>query len=193
MSQQSLAMTLLLAVVVFFGGIIAYDVVAKNRLHINQPKTNWEWSDDWNNVQPPEQPKVEPKKEEPKEEPKQPEPPQGQIVASSLDDAVAKATQYNMQILIFFEADWCSWCKKMKSETLTNAQVKSAMQKFVFLEINTDQNKNIAQQFNIRSLPSYVISNTEKKAVKTGQGYKPADQFISWLGSQETVPNQPRR
>lgn len=194
MSQQSFAITLLLVVVIGFGGIIAYDVASKNGLHINQQKSNWEWSDDWNNVQPhaiPQQPQQQPQRPQQPQQPQRPQRPNGQVVATSFPDAVAKSKQYNMPILAFFEADWCSWCQKMKKEVLSDSKVKDAMLMYVFVRVDTDNNRETAQKFNIRSLPSYVITDSSQRTIRQEKGYKSASEFETWLRTEiERQPEQ---
>lgn len=189
MNQQSIAVIMLAIVVLFFGGIVVHDAVSKNRLGINANRTNWKWSDDWNNTNPvapikPQQNPIQP----PVQPPVQPPSQQGQIVADSFSEAVAKAQEHNKPILVFFEADWCSWCQKMKKETLTNASVKTAMQKYVFLRVNTDKDRETAKKFNVKALPTFVIAAKTGEKLHMEQGYKDANDFVNWLNGSDTQP-----
>ena len=187
MNQQQIVVSMFVVILLVFGGIIAYDVVSKDRLHIAQGN-NWQWGDDWNNPDPaqeqpeiprtPEQPPPPPQDQEKPEPPKRPEKP---IKANNWDEAVTQAGRYGMPIYILFGADWCSWCKKMKSETIPSSQVQDVLKNYVYLEVNTDRNKDLAKKFGVRALPSNAISNVNGDNLKFKQGYASASEFAQWL------------
>jgi|LSQX01.3.fsa_nt_gb thioredoxin-related protein len=180
MSQRSFALIMLLVVLLTFGGLILYDL--KTRHHIGEkPSSNWQWSDQWDDQSPvtPEVPVDPPQEAPPVEEPQ--ERPREQIVASDYADAIAKSGQYEIPVFVYFEADWCSFCKKMKQETLSNAQVKEIMKNYIVVYVNTDQNKQIAQKYGVRILPTFVITNQTEAKLKAGQGYQDVATFSAWL------------
>lgn len=64
-------------------------------------------------------------------------------------------------ILVYFHADWCMPCLKLKPEMrdLTN-EIKEYCE---LLSIDTDANPKIAEHFEINSLPMFVIYKDGKK------------------------------
>lgn len=179
MEQRSLLIITFFAVVMIFGGLIAYDTISNNRLNKtgNDNRSNWNWTDNWTTNKTPVEPQVEPNDPTPEVHPKQ------QIVAKNYQDAVKKSGELGMPILVLFEADWCGWCKKMKQETLPNANVKEALENYIIVAVNTDNNKEVVKKHKVRGLPSQLITNYREENLKFSSGYKDADSFIKWLNN----------
>jgi len=112
------------------------------------------------------------------------------------NDALSQAKQANKPLVILFTgSDWCSWCTKLDDEVLgTSEFAAGAGDKFVFykadfpLYTNQDpqlksQNKNLQQQFHIRSFPTIVVYDTQKDQTIGTSGYRPGGggQFADYL------------
>jgi thiol:disulfide interchange protein len=190
MDQKTFVLGILLVVCIGFGGIILYDMKANNRFGVNEPKSNWQWNDDWNQVNPQQQPQQP--QQQPPVRPEVPERPMGQITATSYADALAQAGKHGMPVLINFGADWCSWCKKMKSETLTDQKVKDVMMNYVYLYVDTDKDRATGRKFGVSALPSFVITNCNEQKLKFEQGYKSAGEFEPWLND-SSMFKQPKK
>jgi thioredoxin-related protein len=104
-----------------------------------------------------------------------------QIVASDYKDAIKKSGEKGMPVLVFFEADWCGWCTKMKRESLTDAKVKDVMKNYILVYVDYDKNKSVARKFGVQSLPSYAITNVNEKSLKSDGGYLDGNGFAQWL------------
>ena len=87
----------------------------------------------------------------------------GKGYASTLEAARAA----NKNVLVFFTADWCTYCEKMKNETLSNERVKKSMEKYVLYMCDTDEEQNIAKSYGVQGIPAYFIINAEKSTVET--------------------------
>lgn len=196
MEQRSLLIIMLCAIVMIFGGLIAYDVISNNRIgNLNGDRSNWNWTDDWttNKTDPqvkPNDPTPEVKPEQPQQE-EQPKP-QQQIVAENYQDAIKKSGEMGMPVLVLFEADWCGWCKKMKQETLSNEKVKEALRNYIIVTVNTDTNKDIVRKHGVRGLPSQLITNVREEKLKFGSGYQDANAFVQWLNN-PNLYKQPKK
>lgn len=189
MNQRTGTLLLLLILLLGFAGFLIYDYKNSNHFGFrkDEPKSNWTWEDDW---------KANPI-EQPKEQPKKPETPKEQVVAGTYAEAIKKAAELKMSVLVFFESDWCSWCKKLKSETLSDAKVKEAMKKYIVVFVDTGKDRAAAKKFGVRYLPSYVVTNDKEEKVKSDGGFKTADEFLRWLGTQpdqvKPDPKQPEK
>jgi len=123
------------------------------------------------------------REEEPVEEEVVPHEDVGKGYQGALDAARAS----DKDVLIFFTADWCSYCQRMKNETLSNERVKKSMEKYVFYMCDTDEEPNIAKSYGVKGIPAYFIVNAEKstveapQVVKSGKGYLGATSFLAWL------------
>ena len=153
-----------------------------------QTVENWKWDDKWgdknadskNNDVVKEEPKIEPKEE------------LVQIVADDYNKAIKMSGELGKPVLVFFTADWCTWCQKMKKQVLTDDSVKAAMKNYIFVIVDTDKQKHIARKFNINGLPSYLITNCDQSELKIVSGFVIAEKFSNWLDNKDMY-NQPKK
>ena len=81
--------------------------------------------------------------------------------------------------LIKFSAEWCGPCKAM------NNVVNKVLVKFPALEfedIDVEDNINIAEHYNVKNLPTFVIVDNDKEVARTS-GSMTQSKFESWLVS----------
>jgi thioredoxin-related protein len=129
----------------------------------NGDTTNWNWSNDWGVTKGPILP-----------------PPtfvQPMATPQAKPDAAQKKT------VLFFTASWCHWCDKMKQTTLNDAKVKAALANYSLQIVDIDQDRATAKKFGVRGVPAYVITDVQGAKIKSGDGYKPPDEFLSWLSN----------
>jgi len=192
MNQRSLALIVLVAVVFGFAGLIIWDAKVNNRLGLqNDNESNWKWEDEWDGTTPE---KPDPRSEvkpDPKPEEQEIQKPNTQVTASSYSEALKEAGKYGMPVFVYFGADWCSWCQKMKRETLSDSKIEEIMKNYVFVDINTDKDKETTRKFSVRSLPSYVVTNCKEDKLKNGEGYESVNSFSKWLND-SSLFDQPK-
>lgn len=180
--------TILTWSIVILAVLIAGVVVFKNsdlyQSFTDNQRSNWQWDNQWPKEEA-DEPLTPPSEDQGEEhhEPIHPKPIQGQVKANSFEQAKSLASQYNRPILVIFGASWCQWCKKMDTETLTNANVKKMMEHYVLLHINTDKDRSVATKFGVRSLPAYVITNAGEQKLKSAYGYMKAPEFTRWINN----------
>lgn len=73
------------------------------------------------------------------------------------------AAQNDKPLMIVFGATWCGACQSLKKNTLTNARVVEAAQQWVTVEVDVDQDKKLAAQYGIESLPTTVFFKGDSK------------------------------
>jgi thiol:disulfide interchange protein len=122
---------------------------------------NWEIEDD-----------IYIKPREPKENPTR--------KAISYKDALDLSKQTGKPVFLYFSADWCSACKKMK-QTLSNEKVQKALEGFVSWHVDTKAERDLVRQYNITGIPAYFIVDGSEKVLKDAKGYRSVDSFLNWL------------
>ena len=188
MNQRALMILAMMLVLLGMGGFVVYDMTVNNRLDKvtgKDQQSNWNWNNDWNVEATPVTP------EQP-DEPIIEDGPQQQIVAQSYQDAIKKSGELGMPVFVYFHADWCHWCTKMKNEVFSDSKVKTMLKNYIVIHVNTDKHPDVSRKFGINSLPSYVITNVDEKNLKSGKGYQAADQFVSWLDN-PSLYKQPKK
>lgn len=58
--------------------------------------------------------------------------------------------------LVKFSATWCAPCKKVSS---TIERIEPEFSKIKFLEVDVDDNPDLAKDYKIRSLPTVIVFN----------------------------------
>jgi thioredoxin-related protein len=88
-------------------------------------------------------------------------------------------------LLDFTGSDWCSWCRKLDEEILSQSQFKDyARENLVLLEIDfprakpqsaelKKQNQQLAQQYQVEGFPTIVVLSGDGEKVWQYDGYFP--------------------
>lgn len=102
---------------------------------------------------------------------------------TTYEEALAEAKRSDKKILVVFGAEWCGWCKKLKSQTLDSQEVTKALADANTIEIyvNTDQRKDLARKYKVRGIPAYVLIDKNETELRNGSGYKDPANFVNWL------------
>ena len=76
-----------------------------------------------------------------------------------------------------FYADWCGPCK-VQSQIIKNAGDKITVQ---IEDVNIDDNLFMAQDFQVRGVPTMVLVDNEQKEIKRHVGVLKEDDLIEFL------------
>jgi thioredoxin-related protein len=148
--------------------------------------SNWPWKNEWEGG------RVPPKPEEKKEDGQSPvTPPVEAITAKSFEDAKELSGKYGRPILLFFTAEWCQYCQKMKSEVLPKAEVKAMLAKYIFLSVDVDTSRTLAKEFGVQKIPSHVVTNMKGEKLKHEEKSMSAADYVAWLNDPKLF-NQPK-
>ena len=98
-------------------------------------------------------------------------------------EVVAAAREQGKDVFLFFESDWCHWCKKMEVDTLAKPQTKKALSQYLVYHVNTEKEQDVAARYRVQSVPAYFVINGQEQVLKSGAGYKGEAAFILWLNS----------
>jgi len=98
------------------------------------------------------------------------------------DTALKEAKQNNKPVLIDFYAEWCGACKLLDQDTFSNPEVIEKLgSDYVLLKVDVDRNPELASQYQIYSLPTIVITNSQGQTIRRQEGYIPPDQFLNFI------------
>ncbi len=90
---------------------------------------------------------------------------------------LAKAT--SKLVMIDFAAEWCGPCKMLDRTTWKDEGVISALsEKAVAVKVDVDENRALAAQFGIRSIPTIIFVDADGKEVTRMIGYRDAEGFL---------------
>ncbi len=88
--------------------------------------------------------------------------------------ALELAKKSGKPILIDFQASWCAPCRQMEKEVWTDQRLVEQSRKFVCISIDVDRNQEIANQYQIKALPTIVFADPWGNKLTKNEGYTTA-------------------
>jgi thioredoxin len=110
----------------------------------------------------------------------------GEVITLTKKDFLKKVYDYekNKDALVYegtlpcivdFYADWCGPCKRV--DPILKELAKEYKGKIVIYKVNTDNERDLARAFGIRSIPTYLFIPT-KGEPQMDTGAKPRESFV---------------
>ena len=95
-------------------------------------------------------------------------------------EATKKAGDENKLVMLFFWADWCRYCVKIRSEVFSLARVKEAFEKnFVAVSVDTENDpENLSGRFRPTALPTLAFVRPNGEMLGVLPGAVDADTFL---------------
>ncbi len=88
----------------------------------------------------------------------------------------------NKHVFLYFHADWCTYCTKLKTTTFQNAEVvKYLKDNFISIAVDTDKNQDLAKQWKVKGLPTLWFLKPDSSKISSVPGYVDAKQFLQIL------------
>ena len=111
---------------------------------------------------------------------------------SDIRRAAIRSAREGKPMLLNVSADWCHFCRQMKSETYTQrAVIEQLNDQFVAVDLDADANRELVQLLGIKSLPTILLVTPEINVVSTMNGFQSADALITRLN--QVVPRSSKR
>jgi thioredoxin-related protein len=110
--------------------------------------------------------------------------------------ALEQAAKENKPVLLDFTgSDWCGWCIKLKTETLSQPAFKSfARKNLILVEVDFPkgkhqpddvkaQNTELQQKFDVHGFPTLVLLDSQGKEIARNAGFLPGGPkaLIAWV------------
>ncbi len=104
---------------------------------------------------------------------------------TSKKDTFERARREKKLVIVDAFANWCGWCKKLDKDVLdTPAFIEATKKDYVLLRLNTEDGKEgtaYAQQFQIGSLPTTLVLDSDETVIGRISGYVKMEEFLNYL------------
>ena len=85
-------------------------------------------------------------------------------------------------MFLYFHADWCTYCTKLKKTTFSDKDVLNYLNdNFISIAIDTEKEKEFASQWGIKGLPTLWFLESDSSKISNLPGYVGPEQFLTIL------------
>jgi thioredoxin-related protein len=96
-----------------------------------------------------------------------------------LEEATAAAAEQSKLIFVEFHTEWCSWCRRLETETLTDREVRSELDRMVAIRLDAEgEGIADAERFGIESYPTMLFLDSTGAELERIVGYLPPDKLV---------------
>ncbi len=112
---------------------------------------------------------------------------------SDYEEALGEAQSREQLVLAYLYTDWCSYCKKMDSETFRDSELIDAMSdSYVWLRLNAETQEDgvrLQRKFGITAYPCTIIMDQNGTELDRIEGYVPVGRFKEAVESASKARN----
>ncbi len=77
-------------------------------------------------------------------------------------------------------ATWCGPCKSL-SKMIETPEVQAELKNYNFLEVDSDKNAALCKKYNVDSLPTMIIVNSNRDVLDRKVGLMSKNELAEWL------------
>lgn len=107
-------------------------------------------------------------------------------IYTNFKEAMDASKTQNKPVFVFFEADWCVYCKKMKANILELEEVKTKLNKdYVVCFIDTNKDRQTTKNFKVKTIPACLVVSSDGTILARNSGLKSKEEFLNWLAPKD--------
>lgn len=85
---------------------------------------------------------------------------------------MARAAEEAKPAVLVLYADWCQWSGRLFRESLEDARIKALRDRFLWLKVNSDRERDFQERFGQRGFPLVVVLDPQGKVIHTIDGFR---------------------
>lgn len=95
---------------------------------------------------------------------------------------LARAKNQGKSVFLYFYAQWCTYCTKLKQTTFMDKKVQAYLDEhFVSISVDADQNQTLSQTWQVTGLPTMWFLTPEGDRISNLPGYVDGSQLLKIL------------
>ena len=98
-----------------------------------------------------------------------------------MPSAIDYATQTDKQIMLYIDDSNSDWSRKMIESTLTDSNVKEALDNFVWVKLQKESADVYTLGLDPKHAPTVYFMKADKSSLATSEGYFNASDFLQWI------------
>lgn len=102
---------------------------------------------------------------------------------SSYNQALNSAKESGRPVMIDFYAEWCNYCRKMKSDVYPSDRIQRKLNRFVTVSIDGEKHPDIAAKYGVDGFPTVVFLDQNGVLLYRYEGYADTDRLSSLLNT----------
>jgi len=99
----------------------------------------------------------------------------------NLETAFKKAKEQHKILLVMAVSDGCTWCNKMKKNTLSNPKVAEKLKKYILVMADRETPSEKEQLPPFKHVPVIFFMTYKKETLDSLRGYFTAEDFLDYL------------
>lgn len=101
---------------------------------------------------------------------------------TDLETAHQASLKSNKPVFIVFDASWCTYCRKLEKETLSDPRMARYLnQAFEPVHLDFDKDRKIADVLKVKSIPCTVVLSSEADLLARQVGYSKVPRYHAML------------
>jgi thioredoxin-related protein len=96
------------------------------------------------------------------------------------DEAIKLADKTDKKVFLYFGAEWCGYCGKMK-QVFGDDEVAKKLDDHIIIFVDIDKNPQLKKKLSVKTIPDYMLIDGKEDILKRNKGYMNKDLFIKWL------------
>ncbi len=106
----------------------------------------------------------------------------GTIGWKNYTPGMAMAGKESKSIFLYFHAEWCTYCTKLKQTTFKNKKILEYLENnFISIQVDSDKEKALAQEWRVKGLPTLWFLEADGTRISSIPGYLDATQLLQVL------------
>jgi FKBP-type peptidyl-prolyl cis-trans isomerase 2 len=101
--------------------------------------------------------------------------------ADDYNAGLTRAEKENKPVVLVLYASWCQWSKKYFEETLSDPKIKAMKDKFVWVKIDSDKNKEYYTKYQQNGFPLTVLMSHDGTVMNKSSGFMDSSRMVQKL------------